>query len=284
MNSEQPVYRVLEITTMSGCGVACSYCPQLTFATIQRRIADRPDMSLEIFDQCIATVPVSVDISFAGYAEPWLNPLCTDMVKHAHAKGHGLRIFTTLVGMSPEHLEDVIRLAPKLMVIHLFDDGEYMDGRFVRDGYLSLLQRLVALDAPWLRFLIFGSVHRDIRSVVPAERLVTTRPLISRAGTVSSQIVPERATLLGPIVCTEARHYRNVLLPNGDVTLCCMDYRRAHVLGNLTRMSYEQLFDAPTFQVLIRRMAGEEGELICRKCELAAPAHSTPYNSDRDTH
>jgi Iron-sulfur cluster-binding domain len=267
---------------MSGCGVACSYCPQLTFAAIQRRTADRPSMSTEIFDQCIATVPVTVDISFAGYAEPWLNPHCTDMVKHAHAKGHGLRIFTTLVGMSPQQLEDVIRVAPKLMVIHLFDNGEYMNERFVSDAYLALLRRLVALDASWVRFLVFGAVHCDIRPVVPAERLVTTRPLISRAGTVSSEIVPVRAKLEGPIVCTEARQYRNVLLPNGDVTLCCMDYGRAHVLGNLTRMSYEQLFSAPTFQLLTRRMAGEDGELICRRCELAAPTHSKPRSMDRE--
>jgi len=29
------------------------------------------------------------------------------------------------------------------------------------------------------------------------------------------------------------RIFRNVLLPNGDVVLCCMDYGLDHILGNL---------------------------------------------------
>ena len=273
-DSDSSIYRVLEITTVVGCGVACTYCPQRTFATIQRSVSSQSVMPVEVFDKCLATVPADVDISFSGYAEPWLNPFCTTMVKHAHIKGHGLRIFTTLVGMTLQQLEEVVSTSPKLLVVHLFDDGEYMNERFVNETYLTILRRLAGISAPWLRFIVFGTVHRALRSIVPPDRIVTTRPLISRAGSVNCQIVPTPPALSGPIVCTEARQYRNVLLPNGDVTLCCMDYQRTHVLGNLIDVSYAELHQSPTFQTLLRRMAGECGELICRRCEWAAPANS----------
>ncbi|MER9007171.1 SPASM domain-containing protein [Mesorhizobium sp. M0862] len=42
-----------------------------------------------------------------------------------------------------------------------------------------------------------------------------------------------------------SRQYRNVLLPNGDVTLCCTDFERRHVLGNLLRDEYADLFEGP---------------------------------------
>ena len=34
------------------------------------------------------------------------------------------------------------------------------------------------------------------------------------------------------------RIYQNVLLPNGDVVLCCMDWSAEHVLGNNDRMTF----------------------------------------------
>lgn len=270
-DSARSIYRVLEITTAAGCAVACTYCPQHTFATIQRSVSSQTMMPLEVFDKCLATVPADVDISFSGYAEPWLNPSCTTMVNHAHTKGHGLRIFTTLAGMTLPQLEEVVSTSPKLLVVHLFDDGEHMNGRFVNERYLRVLRRLARIDAPWLRFLAYGTVHPEIQSIVPRDRM-TTHPLISRAGSVNCQIVPTPTALSGPVFCTESRQYRNVLLPNGDVTLCCMDYQRTHVLGNLTEVSYAELHRSPTFRTLLRRMLGEDGELICRSCEYAAQA------------
>ena len=35
--------------------------------------------------------------------------------------------------------------------------------------------------------------------------------------------------------------YHNVLLPNGDVSLCCMDYGLEHIIGNLYEQSYEDI-------------------------------------------
>ncbi|WP_352959622.1 SPASM domain-containing protein [Mesorhizobium sp. M0778] len=53
----------------------------------------------------------------------------------------------------------------------------------------------------------------------------------------------------------DERQYRNVLLPNGDVTLCSKDFERRHVLGNLLRDEYEDLLRLHLFRVKPGRWA-----------------------------
>ena len=35
--------------------------------------------------------------------------------------------------------------------------------------------------------------------------------------------------------------YHNITLPNGDVSLCCMDYGLEHIIGNLLEQDYEDV-------------------------------------------
>ena len=43
-----------------------------------------------------------------------------------------------------------------------------------------------------------------------------------------------------PCGCLE-KLYHNVVLPNGDVSLCCMDYGLEHIIGNLLDQEYEDV-------------------------------------------
>src|SRR5207247_553993 len=61
----------------------------------------------------------------------------------------------------------------------------------------------------------------------------------------------------------------NVLLPNGDVVLCCMDYSLKHRLGNLLQQSYEDLFLSPELARLRVENArpGFSKCTLCKSCE-----------------
>ncbi|WP_445219733.1 hypothetical protein ACKWRH_06115 [Bradyrhizobium sp. Pa8] len=50
-----------------------------------------------------------------------------------------------------------------------------------------------------------------------------------------------------------------------------MDFERRHVLGNLLRDRYKDLFEGSTFCEVVDRMNGKEGFLLCRICEFAQP-------------
>lgn len=275
LRSAIPAGRVLEITTTTGCIVGCSYCPQDKFADRQRKVSDTKHLSLGDFKRCLARVPASVDISFAGYSEPWLNPDCTEMVEHASAKGHGIRIFTTLVGMKGQDLQRLQALRLGVFVVHVFDDGAHMNSRLVGAKYRDLVGQLVDADIPSIRFVVLGEPHPDIADIIPAQALVRARPVSSRGGSVDPKIVEPRQPVVGALICVDERQYRNVLLPNGEVTLCSMDFERRHVLGNLLCDEYGDLFKSPVFCEIVDRMNGAAGFLLCRMCEFADPNDRT---------
>jgi hypothetical protein len=62
----------------------------------------------------------------------------------------------------------------------------------------------------------------------------------------------------------------NTMLPNGDVVLCCMDYSRKHVVGNLFRQGYAELFAGAEMAAIRSRAMGiHDDDLICRRCHNA---------------
>jgi len=50
------------------------------------------------------------------------------------------------------------------------------------------------------------------------------------------------------------------LLPNGDISLCCMDYSLDHILGNLFTQEYDEIM--PDLETPFE---------LCQHCENGAP-------------
>jgi hypothetical protein len=191
------------------------------------------------------------------------------MVEWAAMRGHGVKVFSTLVGMSIADVSRLERIRPKRFVVHLADDGTFMKVR-VDCKYLDVLKAVARLQME-VTFMAIGPLHPKVSEILPSEP-VLGKCVISRAGNVSRHIITPPAHLGGAIKCAAERLYRNVLLPNGDVTLCCMDYGKAHVIGNLLETAYDQLHSGHRFQVVLDRMAGAPGPLICRTCEFGVQA------------
>ena len=61
--------------------------------------------------------------------------------------------------------------------------------------------------------------------------------LLNRANEFKSIYHGEEAKTCG---CLE-KLYHNVVLPNGDVSLCCMDYGLKHIIGNIFEQSYDEV-------------------------------------------
>ncbi|WP_445219696.1 SPASM domain-containing protein [Bradyrhizobium sp. Pa8] len=266
--------RVLEVTTTTGCVVGCTYCPQDKLAVRQRAVSHAKHLRLEDFKRCLARVPAAVDISFSGYSEPWLNPACTDMVEHAYALGHGIRISTTLTGMNGRDLQRLQALRFRVFLVHVFDDGTYMNSRLVRSKYVDLMRQLIDADISSMLFTVVGEVHPDLVEIIPEKALIRSRPMSDRDIKGDPHNTETQPPIAGALSCADERQSRNLLLPNGDVTLCCMDLERRHVLGNLLCDRYEDLFQGPIFGEIVDRMNGRDGFLLCRMCESAKPMAS----------
>ncbi len=62
----------------------------------------------------------------------------------------------------------------------------------------------------------------------------------------------------------------NVLLPNGDVVLCCMDFGLRHVLGNLKTDSYSTIINSEERKNILKSMSvGDARKTLCYLCTEA---------------
>ncbi|MBF0448662.1 MAG: SPASM domain-containing protein [Magnetococcales bacterium] len=260
--------RGLEITTRIGCRLSCQYCPQSVLNKAYSKRQKKVQMDLTDFIRCLESVPSEVQVYFAGYAEPWLNPACLDMVTHTARKGHALAVTTTLVGMSPADILALEKIERLELAIHLPAVGERWEV-LVDTGYLNTLNTL--LESPLAKGATFRfhgrKLHPRIQYQLGSQRAVPIS-LTDRAGniTVTDHFKPVRK--FGVIGCN--RIYRNVLLPNGDVALCCMDYDLSTILGNLLTDGYEALFTSEPFKTVLESMKNSNIDSLCRHCEYAS--------------
>lgn len=64
----------------------------------------------------------------------------------------------------------------------------------------------------------------------------------------------------------------NILFPNGEVALCCMDYGMQHIIGNLKDDQYYDLFRSEEYNKVV---LGQQkySDVLCRTCEYSEPTN-----------
>lgn len=280
----------LEITTMIGCPLTCSFCPQRGLKAAYGPDKDRY-LTLNNFKHIINKLPTHLLIQFAGMSEPWANPQCTEMLSYALAKGFNVEIFSTLHGMTESDADEVIRLLRKhhaqiaTVTLHLPDVNGNMRGwkpsrewenvfcKFRRFGEEKVITfNLMTMDGS-------GRVHEALKhlNINLAPWWGTPRAGSLDLNNVREQgicsEVPEHNTA---VTCSRTPFYdNNILLPNGDVVLCCMDYNLKHILGNLMTQDYYDLFAGETLSRLRQEnmRPGFSKCSICKSCTDALPYH-----------
>jgi len=278
---------VLEITTGIGCRVACRFCPQSRLARAYRR---RPGgsvhlMTFEVFASCVRKLPLHVDVDFSGYAEPWGNPECTRMLHFALERGHGLRIHTTLRGVTRSDVDLLATIPParlKQLSVHLPSRDPGLERHPADPAYLELLARLLETGIP-LRLNVHGSgPDPEVACLLAAHGVEPPPPRdthtragnldLSGGAALGSRRPPAR--IAGKLGCR--RPGWRVLLPNGEVALCCMDYGLDHVLGSLLESDFETVFYGAAWSRVLRAWEDESLAVLCRTCEVWAFVRGGP--------
>ena len=242
------------IDTQNGCVVDCVFCPQ---RTLQKSYKGERFMTLNNFKKAVDKLPQEVRVTFAGFTEPWLNKNCTDMVLYAHEKGHPISIFTTGIGMSIDDIERIKHIPfagnPNgCFTLHL-PDQERKAKHPITKRYIELIEHLGKIQHEIHNFttMCMGAVHEDVKHVFSDAPVYD---MWSRAGNLVGEMIMKPELLERKEEWKMADHgekqmtcgclekmYHNVMLPNGDVSLCCMDYGLKHILGNLYEQDYEEI-------------------------------------------
>lgn len=274
----------MEITTMIGCPLMCTYCPQDELRTAYGD--DVKYMTLDTFKTAVDKLPEDCRLDFSGMAEPWVNPACTDMLEYGLQQGHRVAIFTTLYNWDEATVHRVGQLLTDyadqvdIVKIHFPDEAGNMKGwkpspewEYAFIGIQAVV-RLAGIHYEAMTMSDHG-VHPAIQHL-PGVFVSHNWTIAAhdRAGTLDTDKVKAQPIAISPrwdvpIVCGKTSKYnQNVLLPNGDVVMCCMDYDTKHVIGNLLEMDYDELFFSDEFARIMSVNAEScfSNGTLCRTC------------------
>ena len=121
---------VMELTTMIGCPLMCTFCPQENLRDSYGK--DTKYMTQRDLTTMLVKLPRNTRIDFSGMSEPWANPECTSMLEEVLYMGFKVAIYTTLYGMTdPERVRKVLEAHPnqvEVIMLHLPDAKGNMKG------------------------------------------------------------------------------------------------------------------------------------------------------------
>lgn len=269
----------IELTTMVGCPLMCTFCPQ---ENLRENYGDSAKyLSVENLKLYLEKIPQHVRIDFSGMAEPWANPSCSEMLELVLTKGFKVAIYTTLYGMSkPDYVAELLKKyveQVEIVCIHLPDNNGNMKGWKFSQEWLTAFNILNSLQLN-CKVEKMTMDKNGIPSSEIQHLLSDTLPPFdghTRANSldtnqIKSQPIRHAPHHDYPLTCAATPFYdKNVLLPNGDVVLCCMDYNLTTILGNLNTDKYEDLYNNPTYKNLLSINESNEFSKcsICKSCD-----------------
>lgn len=257
----------MEITTRIGCPVFCAYCPQKRLSEAYSKRSQEFLMSFETFKTCVDKIPTSEDLWFCGMCEPFSNPDCVKMILYARERGHRISVSTTLAGLNLADIDLLESISLGGFGVHL-PSAEGLEKINIDEKYLETLERISKSKLPVYFFVHTENVDpRVLPLLKERNRTVQKRKLITRAGNVENMHRPRKR--LGVLKCERGMR-SNILLPNGDVALCCMDYGLQHILGSLLRSDYNSLYQSEEFLKVQKGLRDASSDILCRECDQFA--------------
>lgn len=268
----------IEVTTVIGCSVNCKFCPQsmLLREYYKNNINRTNRMSVDTFRKCLDFFPKDYDISFGGMSEPFLNKDFIQMLEIACDSGRKIALYTTLVGLQKEDANRVLQLPIDWVTLHVADKYSYANIPQNEEYYSILNMFINARKQDGTLFVNMCNAQSEpnerVLEICNSKYEILTE-MTDRAGNLSNDRLIHNKVLTGKIKCGNSANgalNSNVVLPDGSVVLCCMDYGLQHILGNIYENSFEEIMNGLEMQRVRAGMDGDKNiDILCRKCSYA---------------
>lgn len=282
----QAVEEAIQITTNVPCSVNCSYCPQdaLTNAYFNGNPSRESVLTLESFKAYIDTVPKKLKVMFSGFGEPMQNKEIAAMFRYATERGHLTFLSTSLHGATLDTINEIYNTRLGSMHIHI--DEKHLKNLHQDKEYIKIISTLYLYTQTNPDFMVIFTCMSDLPEQF--HYLIGKRNIFVNQG--PYHMANRCGNLTGPnfeinfshddIKCCKTfdgyNLNRTVMLPDGTLVLCEMDYGMKHVLGSLKTQSYDEILQSEASQRIRKAMSDEEIPLICRECNLAVPKELPP--------
>lgn len=253
----------IEFTLTHACPVMCIYCPQLEYISAFSNKQSNHMTSVADYKLMLSHVGhVTKNVDFSGYTEPLANPNWYEIFKHTVDQGYKLTVYSTLFGASTEDIERLTSLPTRQLLIHVIATEEYID------VYKYCAARCITRRRD-MTFVYFTEEEEQIaRESCKNNKSIKCEKwtVHSRAGKLDAG----RTYVAGAVECCEERYFCNVVLPKGDVYVCCMDFRLEHKLGNLLSSSLASIHKSEALTRFRANMQASS-DCMCNKCIYAFP-------------
>ena len=275
----------LEVTLTIGCAMMCEYCPQTLIRNVSSKRNIKRKMEFEDFKEFISNVPKTTEILWTGYSEPLAHEEFDKYVLYLNEKGYKQSISTTMFGRrSTENFMTKFNNFG-FVTFHLPDDKNLMKLK-VSDRYIATLEEAIRFQCKNNKenvyFLVFGiDFHPKIRKLIDklnSEKIIDPSKIEIRSHLHSRNETIDVSLINGvqkpkneykffknkKYYCSYKRLNQGVLLPDGDVNICCHDYSLDFSIGNLKKNKLDDLY---LQKKLINSGFARGQSSLCSKCE-----------------
>jgi MoaA/NifB/PqqE/SkfB family radical SAM enzyme len=281
------------VQTTTRCDAACIFCP---YPAVRKEI-EHGVMSFTLFTKLMrecARHPEVRSINLFLMNEPLLDPLIVDRCNFAkeHNPRAAICLWSNGCRLDEELARSLIgsRLDAIGISIHAMWPETYrqLTGRRDFEQVLARVTRFVKL-----RDALRPNLRVEIR-LVGVRQLLSQEEVDEAAGYWSALGIEGVGSLLGHVSragnvpgtyqvihrkisgCSDRMPYHMAaVVQNGDVVLCCMDWRHEQVLGNIRDLSLASIWRSERRREVLAALHGarSESDFLCKRCEesIAAP-------------
>ena len=256
----------VEMTLTSACPMMCSYCPQSNYIKSYKSLKPSgKDMSFEDYKIILKNIDIIGYIAFTGFTEPIRNKNWYEMIKYTIDEGYRAVLNTTLFKATSQDIDKMVSLEIPIN-IHITDSKQ--------DIPIETYEEFIKKYKGRISINYFSEKGHDTAKKLSSSAYKPR--LHDRGGNVSSDNAPQTQVIKGPVTCSTKRQYSNVVVPNGDVSVCCSDFGLEHVLGNLLTTKLSEIHKSKKMQKFNNKMLEGDEEFICNKCWYADKAWQSP--------
>jgi len=261
----------IEFTMQVGCSVGCEFCPQSTFVKNYKSHIKR--FTLENFEKALKNIENSTIkvIKFSGFSEPLENSAIYDCIILAHKKGYNVELITTLKNFSKDSFEKIKDLPIKC---HISIQPPFANNRkglsdaeaWGNFEQLLSLKPTCELVIGCLDYNLSLEQKKALKAIENKFNItITYEKYTTRSGYLSKTDFTYKHKKL---VCKH--NMGAIVLPNGDLALCCMDFGLKHIIGNIFEQHYNDILNGSALRDILDIMLGKkDGDILCHSCEYA---------------
>lgn len=265
---------LIEIETTNYCNFKCSYCPVKFYPYI-----DKITMDMKKFTTILNQVKKAgvKNVTFNFFNEPTIDPFFEYRLREVKKYNLVLTLHTNGSNLSERIIRLLIEYKSNINMIRINIPSLNSDIYYRMTGFQlnsKLLDRIDSLRLSGIPIeLVLNGTRGEINKNLPLfyekypRNIIFSIPSHDRAGILKNkyfQNVQVSGELFG---CDRLLNTINVTT-NGDVTICCNDYFKKYIIGNLLNNSLEEIMKSDKAQSIRKMVFGNDSpsDFLCRHC------------------